>query len=63
MNGRPSRSDIRANSYKLTKLEEMVIVNYILNQDSRGFSPQQANVEDMANNLLKTYEVKPIGKL
>jgi hypothetical protein len=31
INGRPSYSNIRANSYKLTKLEEIVIINYILN--------------------------------
>jgi len=40
MNGRPSRSDIRANSHKLTELEERVIINYILDRDSRGFSPR-----------------------
>jgi hypothetical protein len=63
MNGRPSCSDIRANSHKLTKLEEMVIVNHILNRDSRGFSPRQADMEDIANNLLKTRGAKPVGKL
>ncbi len=63
MNGRPSRGDIRANSHKLTELEERVIVNHILDRDSRGFSPRQADVEDMANNLLKTRGAKLVGKL
>jgi hypothetical protein len=40
INGRPSRGDIRANSHKLMELEERVIINYILDRDSRGFSPQ-----------------------
>jgi hypothetical protein len=40
ISGRPSRSDTRANSLNLTELEEGVIGNYILNRDSRGFSPR-----------------------
>jgi hypothetical protein len=40
INGRPSRSNIRANSHKLIELEERVIINYILDRDSRGFSPR-----------------------
>jgi hypothetical protein len=47
----------------LTKLEEIVIVNYILDRDSRGFPPRQANVEDIANYLQKCYRAKPVGKL
>jgi hypothetical protein len=35
----------------LTKLEEDVVVNYILELDSRGFSPRLADVADMANSL------------
>jgi hypothetical protein len=47
----------------LTKLEEIVIVNYILDRDSRGFPPQQADVEDIANYLRKCRRAKPVGKL
>ena len=61
--GRPSRSDTRANGLNLTELEEGVIVNHILDRDSRGFSPRQADVEDMANYLRKCRRAKPVGKL
>jgi hypothetical protein len=35
----------------LTKLEEDVVVNYILELDLRGFSPRLTDVADMANSL------------
>jgi hypothetical protein len=63
MGGRPPRSDTRANSLNLTELEEGVIINYILDRDSRGFSPRQADMEDMANYLRKCWRAKPVGKL
>jgi hypothetical protein len=47
----------------LIETEEQVIVNYILDLDSRGFSPRQANIEDIANYLRKTHKAKPVGKL
>ena len=37
------RSNVNAN---LTKAEEEVIIQYILDLDSRGFSPKKAEVED-----------------
>jgi hypothetical protein len=39
INSRPSRSDTRLVIQNLTKLEEQIIVDYVLNRDSRGFSP------------------------
>jgi helix-turn-helix, Psq domain len=60
---RPSRSDYRPKVQKLTELEENVIVQHIFDLDSRGFSPRLANVEDIANYLLKTRRAKRIGKL
>jgi hypothetical protein len=47
----------------LNKLEEQIIVNHILDRDSRGFPPRQANVEDIANYLQKCWKAKPVGKL
>jgi hypothetical protein len=47
----------------LTETEKQVIINYILDLDSRGFSPRQANIEDIANYFRKTYKAKPVGKL
>jgi hypothetical protein len=63
MTSKPPRRDIRANCLKLTKLEEEVIVNYILDLDSRGFSPRLADVEDMADYLLEARRAKRVGKL
>jgi hypothetical protein len=63
MNGHTSIRDRRPALQKLTKLEEEVIVQYILNLDSRGFAPRLASVEDMANYLLKTRGGKRVGKL
>ena len=50
--GCPAQRDCQPNSKKLTKLEEEVIVDYILNLDSRGFAPTYAAVRDIANKLL-----------
>ncbi|EMD67608.1 hypothetical protein COCSADRAFT_83281, partial [Bipolaris sorokiniana ND90Pr] len=46
--------DCQPNSKKLIKLEEEVIVNYILNLDLCGFSPTYIAVRDIANRLLAT---------
>jgi hypothetical protein len=63
MNGTTSFSEYRPVAQKLSELEEEVIISHILDRDSRGFSPRQADVEDMANYLLKTRRAKPVGKL
>jgi helix-turn-helix, Psq domain len=39
MAGRTFRCETKANSLKLTKLEEETIIRYILNLDNRGFRP------------------------
>lgn len=52
MNGTHSRRDCTPNSRKLNPLEESVLVQRILNLDSRGFPPRLSAVEDMANKLL-----------
>jgi len=53
MNGRTTVPERRLVAQNLTELEEGVIINYILDRDSRGFSPRQANVEDIASYLRK----------
>ena len=50
--GKPARRDCQPNSKKLTKLEEEVIVDHILNLDLRGFPPTYAAVRNMADRLL-----------
>ena len=63
MAGRTYRPETKANSLKLTKLEEEVILRNILDLDSRGFAPRLASVEDMANLLLESRGGKRVGKL
>ena len=54
MAGRTPCNEIKANCHKLTEIEEEVIVQYILDLDSRGFAPRLANVEDIANHILES---------
>jgi hypothetical protein len=60
--GMAARRDCQANSKKLTKLEEEVIVEHIIELDSRGFSPSLAAVRDMANTLLRERSAPQIGQ-
>jgi hypothetical protein len=46
----------------LTKSEEEVLIQYILDLDSRGFPPRIDDVRDMANRLRATRGVKPVGR-
>jgi len=62
INGVTSIRDRRPANKKLTELEEEVIVNHILDLDSRGFSPRHADLEDMANCLLENYWAKRVRK-
>ena len=57
----PKASSVNARS-NLTTIEEDVIVQYILDRDSRGFSPRVADVGDMANLLLRKRDARPVGK-
>jgi hypothetical protein len=50
--GKLSRRDSPPNSRKLTALEEAIIVQHVLDLDSRSFPPRLREVEDMANRLL-----------
>ena len=63
MNGRTTLCERRPANHKLTELEEEVIVRHILDMDTRGFAPQLAGVEDIANYLLKSRRAQRIGKL
>ena len=57
------RNKTRPNYLKLLKLEEEVIVRYILDLDSRGFAPRLTSIEDIANYILESKGGKHIGKL
>ena len=60
--GIPARRDCQPNSKKLTKLEEEVIVDHILDLDLRGFPPTYAAVRDMADKLLAARGAGQVGQ-
>ena len=49
--GRPPQADRWSKSMNLTKTEEDVVVEHILELVTRGFPPRLADVADMANSL------------
>ncbi|EDN94242.1 hypothetical protein SS1G_10115 [Sclerotinia sclerotiorum 1980 UF-70] len=63
MNGLAPRTEIRANSHKITDLEEEVLIQYIIDMDERGFAPKLSGVEDIANYILESRRAKKVGKL
>ncbi|RKK76286.1 hypothetical protein BFJ68_g18047 [Fusarium oxysporum] len=60
--GIQSRRDWIPESRKLSDLEEQIIVQFILDLDSRGFPPRLRGVEEMANRLLADRDAPPVGK-
>jgi hypothetical protein len=56
-------NNTRPTIQNLTETKKQMIVNHILDLDSRGFSPRQADIKDIANYFRKTYKAKPVGKL
>ena len=52
INGRAKKADTILKSWKLTLTEERVIIERILNLDSRAFPVRRQNVKDIANILL-----------
>ena len=60
--GIPAQRDCQPNSKKLTKLEEEVIVDHILDLDLRGFAPTYAAVRDMADKLLAARGAGQVGQ-
>ena len=57
------RDKSRLNYLKLLKLEEEVIIQYILDLDSRGFAPRLTSMEDIANYILESRGGKRVSKL
>ena len=60
--GKPSRRDCEPNLKSLTKLEEEVIVQRILDENLRGLPPSKLHVRDMADRLLRERGGNPTGK-
>jgi hypothetical protein len=50
--GTPSKADSVSPHLKLTQVEEAMLVQWILSMDTRGISPTQALVKEMAELLL-----------
>ena len=61
-NGIQSRGDWIPKSRKLSDLEEKIIIQFILDLDSRGFPSRLRFVEEMANSLLIDRDASPVGK-
>ena len=57
-----SRRDSIPNSRKLTPYEELALVQYILDLDSRGFPPRPQSVQEMADLLLSERGESPVRK-
>ncbi|KAG6990073.1 ATP-dependent DNA helicase pif1 [Fusarium oxysporum f. sp. conglutinans] len=57
-----SQRDTIPKSRKLSDLEEQIIVQFILDLESRGFPPRLRGVEQMANRLLADRDASPVGK-
>ena len=62
LQGTTPRRDTMSKSQKLTKLEELTIVEHILDLDSRSFPPRLSGVEDMANRLLAERDAPKVRK-
>ena len=60
--GRRARRDCEPNSKRLTKLEEEVVLDNILNASLRGVPLTKALVRDMADRLLRERGGKPVSK-
>ncbi|EDO00270.1 hypothetical protein SS1G_14140 [Sclerotinia sclerotiorum 1980 UF-70] len=63
MDSTTPRIESRANSHNLTKLEEEMFIQYIIDMDKKGFVPKLNSVEDIANYILESQGAKKVGKL
>lgn len=62
MKGRSSKTDYRPVAQSLTEIEEDVIVQNILDLNSRGFSPSVAGVRGMADYIFASRGAPRVGK-
>jgi hypothetical protein len=61
-NGIQSRHDIIVKSRNLSDLEEQILLQSLLDLDTRGLPPQMHIIEEMANRLLANRGARPVGK-
>ena len=62
MKGRTPKTDYRPVARSLTEIEEDVIVQHILDLDSRGFPPAIEGVREMADYILASRGAPRVGK-
>ncbi|SCO78479.1 related to transposase [Fusarium oxysporum] len=60
--GPPARCDWVPKQRKLSDLDEQIIIQYILDLDSRGFPSRHRDVDEMVNQLLADRDASPVGK-
>jgi hypothetical protein len=63
MNGATYRAEIWPKNQLLDKLEEKVLLQHILNLDTRGFLSKIEDIKDIANYILVLYRKRPVSKL
>lgn len=56
------QAEVQPHNQKLTETKEQVIVDRIIDLDSRAFPPRLRNVEEMANILLCERDAALVGK-
>ncbi|EED13623.1 pogo transposable element, putative [Talaromyces stipitatus ATCC 10500] len=62
LNGTQQRSQVRANSHKLTQCEEELLVEWILDLGKRGLPPRHSLVREMADYLLSQRGNRRVGE-
>jgi hypothetical protein len=60
LNGTASRAETRANSYKMTQIEEESLVRWILLLIQRGAPPRPSQIQEIADILLAARGTTPI---
>ena len=60
LSGHTERSTTRANSHKLTEIEEETLRKWILSLDDRGAAPRPTTVRETANLLLEARGNTPV---
>ena len=59
--GMRPRCEAPANSRKLTDLEEKVLLERVLDLDTRGFQPRLSDVREMVDRLCTTRDASRVG--
>jgi hypothetical protein len=59
LHGHQNRAIVRANSHKLTEVEEETLQKWILSLDDRGAAPRPTTVRENANHLLEARGTTP----